>query len=285
MDNARGRTSRTRHSQATALGLGISLLIPSAHATYVDFRDMSFADAKGQASYQFSVSGLEVVLSTNLKDTVLWWDVEDGFGVNSPSSYEADEIEGPEKLFVRFSSPVTLTQFFVSDLYHERGYDEMGFYEIEGQGNGQGFLATRSSTNGERSVDVNQELRLISFSSLGHVEWQHHEFALRGLSFNYLGEQGPSPIPVPAAAWLWVSGLASLVCFRRKSSIVGIRDQADQSADSVGCVTRAEVEKRPCASAPQRTGIARGLRTALLKPRLLTMRASPASPRYQQIPS
>ncbi len=100
---------------------------------------------------------VQITVSTNLQDAVLWWDNKDGFGVTSPSSYEADEIEGPEKLFVSFSSPVTLTQFSVSDLFYEHGYYEMGFYDVADQGSEQGFLATKGTDNGERSVDVNQE--------------------------------------------------------------------------------------------------------------------------------
>lgn len=211
-----------RNMRAITLALGMAFAVPAAHATSVDFRDLSFAGAKGQASYQFNAGGVQITLSTNLQDAVLWWDKKDGFGVTSPSSYEADEIEGPEKLFVSFSKPVTLAQFSVSDLFYEHGYYEMGFYDVEDQGNKQGFLATKGAVNGERSVDVNQQLSLISFSSLGRVEWQHHEFSLRGLNFDYLDEP-ISAVPVPAAAWLFASGFAGLVSFSRQRKITGTR--------------------------------------------------------------
>ena len=211
MNKATGWTQCNRDTRAIAFALGMALAVPVAQATSVDFRDISFAGANGQGSYQFSADGVDITLSTNLQDAVLWWDSKDGFGVTSPSSYEADEIEGPEKLFVSFSKPVTLTQFSVSDLFYEHGYYEMGFYDVEDQGNKQGFLATKGADNGERSVNLNQNLSMISFSSLGRVEWQHHEFALMGLNFDYLGgEPVPSAVPVPAAVWLFGSGLVGL---------------------------------------------------------------------------
>jgi hypothetical protein len=217
MKNATIKTRRGLDVRTIALAMGIAFAVPAAQATSVDFRDMSFADAKGLGSYQFNAGGVQITLSTNLQDAVLWWDEKDGFGVTSPSSYEVDEIEGPEKLLVSFSKPVTLTEFSVSDLFYEHGYYEMGFYDVEDQGNQQGFLATKGTDNGERSVDMNQELSLISFSSLGRVEWQHHEFSLMGLNFDYRGGvPNPSAVPVPAAAWLFASGLAALISFKRK---------------------------------------------------------------------
>lgn len=222
MNKAKVSTQHGRNMRAITLALGMAFAVPAAHATSVDFRDLSFAGAKGQASYQFNAGGVQITLSTNLQDAVLWWDKKDGFGVTSPSSYEADEIEGLEKLFVSFSKPVSLTQFSVSDLFYENGYYEMGFYDVEDQGNKQGFLATKGAVNGERSVDVNQQLGLISFSSLGRVEWQNHEFSLMGLNFDYSGEP-VSAVPVPAAAWLFASGLAGLVSFSRQRKISGTR--------------------------------------------------------------
>lgn len=222
MNKANVCTRYRLNMRTITLALGMAFAVPAAHATSVDFRDLSFAGAKGQASYQFNAGGVQITLSTNLQDAVLWWDKKDGFGVTSPSSYEADEIEGPEKLFVSFSKPVSLTQFSVSDLFYEHGYYEMGFYDVEDQGNKQGFLATKGAVNGERSVDVNQQLSLISFSSLGRVEWQNHEFSLMGLNFDYLGEP-VSAVPIPAAAWLFASGLAGLVSFSRQRKIAGTR--------------------------------------------------------------
>jgi len=201
----------------------MAFAVPAAHAASVDFRDLSFASAKGQTSYQFSVGEIQITLSTNLQDAVLWWDKKDGFGVTSPSSYKEDEIEGLEKLLVSFSKPVALAQFSVSDLFYENGYYEMGFYDIEDQGSEQGFLATKGAQNGERSVDVSQDLSLISFSSLGRVEWQHHEFSLMGLDFDYLDGEHIPAVPVPAAAWLFASGLAGLVSFSRKRKSTSTR--------------------------------------------------------------
>lgn len=222
MNKANISTQHGRNMRAITLALGMAFAVPAAHATAVDFRDLSFAGAKGQASYQFNAGGVQITLSTNLQDAVLWWDKKDGFGVTSPSSYEADEIEGLEKLFVSFSKPVSLTQFSVSDLFYENGYYEMGFYDVDDQDNKQGFLATKGAVNGERSVDVNQQLSLLSFSSLGRVEWQNHEFSLMGLNFDYRGEP-VSAVPVPAAAWLFASGLAGLVSFSRQRKISGTR--------------------------------------------------------------
>ncbi len=224
MNKANVGTQYCRKMRAITLALGMAFAVPAAHATAVDFRDSSFAGAKGQASYQFNAGGVQITLSTNLQDAVLWWDKKDGFGVTSPSSYEADEIEGPEKLFVSFTKPVTLAQFSVSDLFYEHGYYEKGFYDVEDQGNKQEFLATKGALNGERSVDVGQQLSLISFSSLGRVGSQNHEFSLMGLNFDYReGGETPSAVPVPAAAWLFASGLAGLVSFSRQRKITGTR--------------------------------------------------------------
>lgn len=218
MNNATERARPGLNKRAIALALGMAFATPAVHAASVDFRDLSFAVAKDQASYQFSVGGVDITLSTNLQDAVLWWDKKDGFGVTSPSSYEADEIEGPEKLFVSFSKPVTLTQFSVSDLFFEHDYFEKGFYDVGDQGSNQEFLAIMGAENGQRSVGVNQVLSLIAFSAPGRGNGQHHEFALMGLEFDIYNGPGPSPVPVPAAAWLFASGLVGLVGLGRKRS-------------------------------------------------------------------
>jgi hypothetical protein len=225
MNNTTVCSRRNQAAQVILLALGTACAAPAALASSVDFRDVSFASANNQSSYQFSVDGVDITLSTSLQDAVLWWDDEDGFGVKSSAGYENDEIEGSEKLLVSFSKPVMLTGFSVSDLFHEDGYQnvafyhEMGLYDVGDQGSVTGFLAVEGADNGERSVDVNSELELISFSAVGQVDWQDHEFALMGLDFDVIdGGPGPNPIPVPAAAWLLASGLAGLVSWGRRST-------------------------------------------------------------------
>ena len=134
--------------RAIALAMGMAFAVPAVQATSVDFRDMSFAEREGPRviSIQRRWGPNHFVNQPAGRRALVG--PKDGFGVTSPSSYEADEIEGPEKLFVSFSNPVTLTQFSVSDLFYEHGYYEMGFYDVEDQGTSTDFLQRRAQTMG-----------------------------------------------------------------------------------------------------------------------------------------
>ena len=80
----------------------------------------------------------------NLYARPLWWDAQDGIGVDSTgytaASYEPDEVEGNERLVFSFErvgdhQGIMIDQILISDLFpneNSRGriYDEVGYFQI-----------------------------------------------------------------------------------------------------------------------------------------------------------
>ncbi len=71
----------------------------------------------------------------------LWWDSTDGIGIDAdtnpqtPDGYEADEVEGKERLVFSFSRPILIDQILISDLFPDEvrsghTYDEKGSFQI-----------------------------------------------------------------------------------------------------------------------------------------------------------
>lgn len=116
-------------------------------------------------------------------DYQLYWDANDGngfadgFGVigSGPTSYSHDEIEGDERLALRFSQSVNLLGFNLTDFFHESEpnnanctaaiaecYIERGFFMIEYGGGGNSgwmqfnaFASSTRNTNGTFDIAMN----------------------------------------------------------------------------------------------------------------------------------
>ena len=195
----------------------LCLLFSDAFAAFIDFRDSEVFGGKGLRSYTASVDGLELTIQASPRSSVLWWDDTDGYGIQSrwwTGAYERDEIEGREYLTLLFSESVYLSEVFITDLFYERGYRELGFYSLDGDGTWHSFQADpsqiRGSTGGELMVPVGADVEYIVFAAPGWMAGQHHEFSVGGVSLSEV------PVPLPASFYLLGSGLIGLLALRRK---------------------------------------------------------------------
>jgi hypothetical protein len=204
-------------SLARAIALLLFLSSAAAAAT-IDFTSTIFKPAKGEKSYSFSpLTGLEGVgltLSALPAGAKLYWDKKDGLGVNY--FYQKDEIEFPEVLKIDFSENVYLSKISITDLFFERGYQEKGYYSLNG-GSWVPFLADMAQTpglsNGELTLSFTSPLLLdyICFTAPGLVLFpspQSHEFSVAGLEV--------TAVPLPPAAWMLGAGLVGVVALRRR---------------------------------------------------------------------
>jgi hypothetical protein len=197
----------------------VFLLAGTAGAATVDFRDAAFSGALNQSSFSANVDGNTITVTAMRTGAKLWWDPTDGFGVQSRKGYENDEIEGRERLKIGFSVPVHLSGVLITDLFHENGYLERGFYKLNGTGKWISFSADPgqrpSTSNGELmlSVDPSISVSSILFRAPGRLPGnQGHEFSVAALI------DPPTAVPIPAAVWLLGSGLIGLVTLRRRRS-------------------------------------------------------------------
>ncbi len=216
--------------------------------TVIDFSDRDhFKDARGEPEYTTTVDNFTVTLKAwvdtgqytpnpvhgidfnrLVHDSYyldLTWDTNDGIGMNIRDkgawkhkyrNYENDEIEGDEVLELRFDSPVFLHTITVDDLFYEkRGgerYQEMGFYQID-QGGPVKFQAPADRKKDEVvTIEVNAVVNgSVWFWAPGKLgDHERHEFALQSVAVS------PAPVPVPAALWLFGSGLAGLIGMARR---------------------------------------------------------------------
>ena len=189
------------------------LLAGAAAASTIDFTDAAFSGANYQASFSAPVDGYTVTLRAAPTGARLYWDSDDGLGIRY--SYEKDEIEGPERLRILFSTPVYLSSVLLTDVFNE-GYRERGFYRLNGTGDWIRFKADPSQgpgTNGELELlfDPNTVISSIVFRAPGWLPLlnQGHEFSVAAIE--------ASAVPIPAAAWLLGTGLVGLVVVRRKA--------------------------------------------------------------------
>ena len=180
----------------------------------IDFRDPLFSGAQDLPSFTVPLSGFELTIEAGvfpLGDALLWWDKWDGFGVQY--SYERDEIEGPEFLQLSFSVPFVLEKVYIRDLFREFGYNEIGYYELNGSGDWIEFIAADDqlirSTPGELDLIIGETVDFIRFAAPGLLQnFQNHEFAVAGID--------GAPVPIPAPFVLLGSGIIGLIGLRRK---------------------------------------------------------------------
>jgi len=190
----------------------IFLLATTAAASQIDFRNIAdFGGAKDQLSFSIAhSSGFNLDFDPGPAGATLWWDKNDGFGVQY--AYEGDEVEGDEWLRLDFSPNVILVEIHFTDLFNELGYLETGSFEINGSGTWTPFSALEDqqwgNSNGELFFPVNQQVDFITFMAPGWDNGQHHEYAVAGVEV--------TQIPVPGAVWLLGSGLIGVIFLRRK---------------------------------------------------------------------
>ena len=182
---------------------GALLLSQSAAAVFLDFRDHFYSSALGQNAFSTTVDGISFTVKAKL-DAELWWDGTDGFGIQH--NYENDEIEADETLVILFHTPVTLNGVFITDLFNEYGYLERGIFSTNSDW--QKFHADENqllgNSNGELWIDMDYfNTEFMRFQAPGRKHpGEHHEYALGGLEV--------TAVPVPAALWLFGSGLIAL---------------------------------------------------------------------------
>ena len=192
-------------------------VITVSYATNIDFRSGDFSSADGESSFYYGPVGLTI--NALPESAVLYQDSTDGLGIRY--SYENDEIEQSEILYLLFDTPYVLHEILITDLFYEPENTGSGWFKEEGQysingGDWIDFIANESqtpSTNGELSL-IFSEATVISTIQFQAPGWkynglQNHEFSLAEIDI--------SPVPEPATILLFISGLIGLIGFRRKS--------------------------------------------------------------------
>lgn len=185
-------------------------LITGSYATIIDFRSGEFSSANGNSSFYYSPAGLTI---NALPGTaVLYQDSTDGLGINY--SYEYDEIEEDEILYLQFDTPYLLNEILLTDLFYEPENSGNGWFKEEGQysingGNWIDFIANESQIPG-----TNGELTLIFSDStiVSNIQFQAPGWKFNGLQDHEfsVGEIDISPVPEPATMLLLGSGLLVL---------------------------------------------------------------------------
>jgi hypothetical protein len=223
--------------------LGTLFAVSSVYATELDFTPTlpsgsSSANPNGQSSWSYEVDDVLVVVTAGpRRSNRLYWDQDDGFGVNepwmwrSPNGYEYDEIDSGETLTVSFydaSNPgtavnVVVDSFDVTDLFNEtRGhnYDEIGNYELDSGGQVQftaGTVENHSNVNGTGTVLVGATTTTLTLTAPGHVNGEDHEFSVAGLEFHVAAESVPElAASGTAGAFLLLSGFGLVLGGRRR---------------------------------------------------------------------
>jgi hypothetical protein len=118
-----------------------------------------------QPSFSSILEGLDLHFEAKPEGATLWWDNEDGFGIQF--GLEDDEIVANESLELRFPMTQLLRKVLITDFFNEQNH-QMGFYEINGNGNKIRFTASADqaavSTNGEITLSINEYVDSIAFS-------------------------------------------------------------------------------------------------------------------------
>lgn len=205
-------------TRISLLGAVLCLVATNVSAVTIDFTSANW-NPLGASSITQTVGGITVkVEALEPVGAILHWNgvglldgygFPDGFGVNS-SSYEADEIEGPDVLKVTFSTSVIISMIGITDLFNEGNpsYREQGSYSLNA-----GYPVTFYADPTEYpSPESNGVLTLtgiaptpvtfVTFAAPGLLNGQNHEFSVSGFQV--------SPVPEPPTVLLLGSGLAWL---------------------------------------------------------------------------
>ena len=231
----------TRIVSSLALVAAVAAWPASAAPIVVDFTVPGFGPPSPTQVFARAPAGAVPGLTFEALDAglspagLLHWDADDGmgyadgFGV-AGAGHAADEVEGPERLRLTFSSAVWLAGFYVTDLFledetHGTGlpicpgvggpcYLERGAYSLDGAAwvwFEADPLQVRVVTNGWRYVPVGARASGLVLSAPGLVDvaghQQLHEFSLAGVRLE--------AVPEPATLALVGAGLALVARARR----------------------------------------------------------------------
>jgi MYXO-CTERM domain-containing protein len=204
----------------------LTMAATSASAEYIDFSSSTFSAAHGQSSYTYtSPGGTELKLTPGGLNAKLDWESGDGFGVKTWGDYESDEIGGSESLTIKFTNPTYLDQVFLTDLFKESGYLEIGYYSLSG-GTTVKFVADASqllgSSNGQKTLNIGASVTSIKFTAPGQtLLGQNHEFAVAGLNIGS-AQAVPELDPAPASSAFALLVAAGLVMHSRRRKTAAV---------------------------------------------------------------
>jgi hypothetical protein len=185
-------------------------------------------------------------------DFNLYWDANDGnglgyadgFGVmggNNATTYSGDEIEGDERLALRFSQAVNLLGFNLTDFFYESEpntanctaaitecYIERGYFQVEfGDGTTSSWLQFNAFTSSNRTtngifdiaMDFDNVTGLLfrapgeTANAFGPGFKKLEDFSLAGVRIDTA-----TPVPEPGTMALLGLGLSGLVASRRRKA-------------------------------------------------------------------